>query len=420
MCRRFFTTGEKLRNDVIKSAAVLLCGCLLLFSCATSENISGKHAAGETAVSGAAEIPALQTAEQETLSILFGGDIMAHFQNFRMHDFDSIWTDITPVLRESDLALANLETPVDDERNYHTYPLFNVHHEYADAAVKAGFNVFSLANNHSGDQGLDGIRQTARWGLRITAGTAGTVRPVYTAGLKEKDAPFSFCFFTSNGWTILFLPVTEILNSMAYASYINYIPADTRHREEFVKMAARFRRDHPCDLFIISIHSHDEEYVRTIEESQRQFYYKLLDEGTADVIWANHPHVAKDWEIIGHNGRLSKLVMYANGNTISGQRRAPSFDVPGNARDYTGDGYLLKVLFRKPGGADTSDSGITVTAIDPVLITTYIDRDSNFVIRKLDDAFIASLTGNGQTAWANYLAERKKIMEKTKGNTIWR
>lgn len=41
--------------------------------------------------------------------------------------------------------------------------------------------------------------------------------------------------------------------------------------------------------------------------------------------------------------------MYANGNTISGQRSSPSLTKPHTDRDSTGDGLIVKLYFEKEG-----------------------------------------------------------------------
>ena len=83
------------------------------------------------------------------LVLTFGGDIMAHVENFGMADYNMIYTDIEEIIQNDDFTFANLETPVHEGRAYESYPTFNVQPEYVQAAIDAGFDVFSLANNHT-------------------------------------------------------------------------------------------------------------------------------------------------------------------------------------------------------------------------------------------------------------------------------
>ena len=53
-------------------------------------------------------------------------------------------------------------------------------------------------------------------------------------------------------------------------------------------------------------------------------------------------------------------------------------------------------------------------------ITTYINSNWEFIIKKLDDDFINYLAENGQPKWSKYIQERKKITEQTKETITWR
>src|SRR5574344_1747748 len=98
-----------------------------------------------------------------------------------MRDYSDIYRDVQPLRASDFLSFGNLEMPVADSLPLSTYPRFNVHGPYVDAAIAGGFDVFSLANNHSNDQGSRGIGETldlmktvggtiASSGLRSAAG----------------------------------------------------------------------------------------------------------------------------------------------------------------------------------------------------------------------------------------------------------
>ena len=80
-----------------------------------------------------------------------------------MKDFSLIWKNVKPLFETEGLHFINLETPVHDKRPYENYPFFNVKKAYVEAALDAGFNVFSLANNHTNDQGKEGILETEKY-----------------------------------------------------------------------------------------------------------------------------------------------------------------------------------------------------------------------------------------------------------------
>ena len=105
--------------------------------------------------------------------------------------------------------------------------------------------------------------------------------------------------------------------------------------------------------------------------------------------------------------------MYANGNTISGQRWEPQFDDPYNQRDYTGDGLLFNIKLEK------KDSRIKITSTKPYYITTYINTAWEFVIKKLDQDFINYLYEVDRKNWATYIQKRKEICTNIKENITW-
>ena len=406
-------------KPIFKTKGYSLLLCLFLYTSCTSvkvaQNIEPQYNP-QTQFSDGTAIITSETYQKDTSSILitFAGDIMAHTPNFKGGHYNLIYKDIEKYLKQSDFSFANLEAPVCDAREYSNYPQFNIHKEYAKAAIDAGFNVFSLCNNHSNDQDLEGIKATKEYFDSLYMQTKDTSRPVYSSGLKDTpQSPFTYQVIKHRDFTILYLAVTEILNQNSYSSYINYVWPSKNKRQEFLELVKTLREQNECDMFILSLHTSEPEYVLSVQKEQRDFYYSLLDSGV-DVIWANHPHVAKLWEVINYkeSGKV-KLIFYAQGNTISGQRRNPKFYDADGMREYTGDGFITQVRFEK-----TSD-GIKVIWINPVLITTYITPEYLYVIRELNESFIEELQNKKQTVWASYLTQRKSLMEQIKGNIIW-
>ncbi len=379
--------------------------------------------------------------ETETLSLCFAGDIMAHKPNFEMKNYGIIWDDVRHIISKADFSFANLETTIDDINPPQTYPKFRVHSSYADEAVKAGFNVFSLANNHINDHELSGINSTQIWAQKIAAKTKNSGRPVYFSGIRSKNEPFSYCIIQKGSWKILFIAATELLNQYTNTSYINFTPPSQKGRQDFIEHLKKLRTENNCDLFILSLHTAETEYSLVTSEKQNNFYLDLLNQAEVDIIWANHPHVVKPWSLVKksqnpHNNLQEsaikpqkpkmpeKLIMRANGNTISAQRLEPNFSTPDDIHEYTGDSLLLNVILEKTA-SDTEFSGqkknypVRIKSVEPVFITTYIDSEWNFIIKRLNESFIEELKKEGKINWANYLTERKKILTDIKENTIW-
>lgn len=395
-----------------------LLSVLLLFSC---RSVPEKNVAEAVPVPSEKDSGnSVQNAEpsfQPSLTLLFGGDIMAHRVNFSMNDYSVIWKEVKPLVRSADFSFANIESPVDDDLPCSAYPDFNMHHQYAEAAVDAGFNVFSLVNNHFNDKGYEGLVRTCGWAEKTSAAYASTDRPVFFSGIsREKQTGVTYEVIRRNGWTIVFCAVTEILNRPDLKERVNYVAPADKTRKAFEQRIRDIRAQTDCDLLIVSVHSCMPEYVREVPASERAYFRALLSSG-ADIVWSNHPHVVLEREFTGtkRSGRLSKLIMYANGNTISGQRYDPQFSSPYGSREYTGDGLLYRVVFTKAH----ADSAPVLTDTQAFYITTYINTANQFVIRFLNDDFISYLKSADRPQWASYIFQRKKIMEKTKVTKTW-
>ncbi|MDD6969667.1 MAG: CapA family protein [Treponema sp.] len=356
----------------------------------------------------------------DEIKLLFAGDIMAHTNNYHISSFDKIWRDVKYLIDGNDLVFANIEAPVDTTKPVSSYPNFNMPQNYVQAAVDAGFNVFSLCNNHSNDQYLDGIKETLKTVDRICEQAAknATPRSLYFSGLKNsKESEFSYNIIEKSGWKILFLPMTELLNRPDFSEYINYIKTDDASRNEFIDYVKKLREKNPCTVFILSFHTAEPEYTRNITSRQEEFYKELITNGV-DIIWANHAHIIKNRKIIvDTETNCDKLIMYANGNTISGQRRNPDLTSknPNGERDNTGDGLFYKVTLKKD-----NNGSVKIKKCEPIFITTYINTANEFVLKPLNQDFVNYLYSVPRTNWAKYIERRINInQEATKDLIEW-
>lgn len=300
---------------------------------------------------------------EKPLTLTFTGDIMAHTVNYQTPDYTEIYADVTQFLRSDDITFSNLEIPVADSLPLSTYPRFNVHTPYLEAAVDAGCDVFSLANNHSNDQGAQGVRETLSTVERMRR--EGKIDAF--SGLKERydDEPRPVVI-EKNGWKLLFFAVTQILNAYDEAGkLVYYVPPTEQGRAGFEESLKKMREENPCDLFVLSVHTNEPEYKTKAPETKKEWLRKLVRECGVDIVWAHHPHVMQEWETVpgGESGGgvpRQKLIIHSAGNFISGQRWNVNLEDPGAYREYTGDSYIFRVSVTRE----------TLTAI-PVLVTNY-------------------------------------------------
>ena len=171
---------------------------------------------------------------------------------------------------------------------------------------------------------------------------------------------------------------------------------------------------HPCDVFILGLHCEEPEYVLEISKTQKKLYKELLDSGV-DILWANHPHTPKpiEWITDPKDGKLKKIIFYANGNTISSQRYRPNFNNPASMREYTGDGFLVQLQLIK------TKNGIVIENAKLNFITNIVDENKNILIKKLNKDLYDQLDSSGNSQLKNYLKKREELLKQIEGTLPW-
>ena len=201
-----------------------------------------------------------------------------------------------------------------------------------------------------------------------------------------------------------------LMNSVVdYSSYINFIAPSKKSRKNFCSNIQKLREENPCDLFILSFHTAEPEYILKTEAEQIKFYEELLNCGV-DIINANHPHVPKEWYVYFDKDNIpKKIVFLSQGNTLSGQRRRPDFSNISAPLEYTGDGLITQVRLEK------KNDSVCIAWINPVIITNYTPAIKNYEAKILDEEFIETMEKTHDKKTSSYYSSRKELMEKIKG-----
>jgi poly-gamma-glutamate synthesis protein (capsule biosynthesis protein) len=356
----------------------VLSGCLLLL---VSGSFTGRAGADEidgvTPVSSRSPLEtgktAVHKAGRRPLLLSFTGDVMAHTINFTMPDYSMIYDGVREVLQADDLTFANLEFPVYPDKPMSSYPLFNVHPPYVEAAIDAGMDVFSMANNHTTDKGPEGVKATFDVMSRFAE-----ERGIYFSGIRrDPKTPFTPVSIEIKGWRIGFLAMAAWLNGYwggEHAHYVHYDEKDVK--KEFLDL---IRAEAPgYDIFILSYHG-GVEYSPLPSDVKAAFFDECLDAG-ADIVWAHHPHVLQPWYAdLERDG--GKAIFYSTGNYISGQAAYNIATNPDHYRAATGDGILFQVWVHDVKGETR------IHSIEPFLVTNFKDGENGMVVRTFDDLF---------------------------------
>ena len=392
---------KKLNLVFIKNLLNICIISFLFFGCATNTNVAIDY---DSLLKVEKNIP-------KEITLTFTGDLMAHTNVTRMKDFSIIYEDILHIMKNDDLTFTNLETPVVNNLDYENFPNFNVKNEFPLAAINAGIEVFSLTNNHTNDQGLEGIKSTRKFFEDYNNSQIDESKKVYFAGIKEKSGEdFTYQIIERNGFKILFVAFTEIFNTPNYRSWFDTQGTTDQNRKNLYKKITDLKKQHSADLFVLSVHCEEPEYVRTVTKKRKDFYHNLLDAGV-DILWANHPHVTQEWEVVKSDKTpyKTKYIMYSVGNFVSGQRYRRNYQDPESAREYTGESFLFQIKFVK------NDKIIYSDTINPILITNHTDYYGNTMIKILNQDFIDSLKAQDK----KYYQKRLELMNQIEGKTIW-
>ena len=336
---------------------------------------------------------AIRPADISVLS--FAGDIMAHDVNFYSTPYEAIYKDVAPLLKSDLLSFANLEFPVDPSKPYSNYPRFNNHLPYVEAAVAAGFQVFSAANNHAADQGPDSILATRRTlaGLEQRLG-------VRWSGLRSSpEDPITPQTIEAGGMKIGFLAVTFFLNLQEGSGLvykINY--RNPERRKAFLEYLRAVTPSY--DLFILSVHG-GVEYNTEPYPLKAGYFHQLVDAGV-DVVWGHHPHVLQPYEFLHLPGGRTALIINSAGNFISGQTWRMEPDDIFTKHPARAESAIYRVrLVRHRNGA------VSICGVDTVPIVTYRDKEQGMVVRRYESLKKDSAV---PSQWQNFYRRREEAL----------
>jgi poly-gamma-glutamate synthesis protein (capsule biosynthesis protein) len=226
------------------------------------------------------------------VTFLFVGDIMLGRRVETMIKelgADYPFEGVAPILDASDLTIGNFEGVV-NERHVHTPDLtfrFSVRKEYLEKLSELGFDVLSLANNHSFDYGADAfrfMRGTCTLQRLVCGGIPYSLDEDSLLVRKVGDHDIGFIFLST---------VDGEVKSPTLKLFVDALKAES-------------------DFQIAYVHWGDE-YKLTHNRSQERIAKKLIDYGV-DLVVGHHPHVVQDAELY-----RDRLIFYSLGNFIFDQ-----------------------------------------------------------------------------------------------------
>ena len=220
--------------------------------------------------------------------------------------FTYLFSDVSSAFRQTDAVVINLECPLTNENNPTRKPfVFQAKPCYADSLRKMGVTHACMANNHTYDQGTNGVADTKHYlskaGIEpIGVGKTSTerLRPKLIVNGRDTLALFSISFLMPCNW-----------DNKEGAMGINIATAS-----QLASTIRLFKQKHQQAKIVVMPHW-GIEYDTLASAMQHQQAETLVNAG-ADLVVGHHPHVMQNSESIrGSN------VFYSLGNFVFDQNR---------------------------------------------------------------------------------------------------
>jgi poly-gamma-glutamate capsule biosynthesis protein CapA/YwtB (metallophosphatase superfamily) len=258
-------------------------------------------------------------------SLIMVGDNLIHSSiyeeanrnaNYEGYDFKPMYKMIKSIVSNYDIAYYNQETIIGgSEIGLSSYPAFNSPYEVADAMIDAGFNLVSLATNHTLDRGKQAVLNSRNyWNSKENVLAVGS----YSSQEERNKIDIR----ESNGITYTMLNYTYGTNGISVPKGENYLvniwPMNGNNPEEDIEYQnykqqvledIKRVRD-KVDVLLVAMHW-GIEYQNMPNDYQKDAAKFLSDNGV-DIVIGTHPHVIEPIDYINNT-----LVIYSLGNFAS-------------------------------------------------------------------------------------------------------
>ena len=260
-----------------------------------------------------------------SISLIMAGDNLINDKLYNAakkddgsYDFKSMYSYIKDIVKNYDLAYYNQETILGgSEIGVSSYPAFNSPYEVGDATIDTGFNLVSLATNHTLDRGEKAIINSLNyWNNKsniLTSGSYLSNNDRNKVNIKEvNNITYTMLNYTYGTNGIKVPEGKEYLVNI-WPCTGNNPDNDTKYQEykEVVKEDILRVRD-KVDLLIVAMHF-GVEYTHVPTNYQIDMAEFLSSLGV-DIIIGTHPHVIMPITYINDT-----LVIYSLGNFLSAQ-----------------------------------------------------------------------------------------------------
>lgn len=311
-------SDSKKKKNIISTVVPVILSVVVVISLAVSGHITKNRDELEPTVADTqAVVQQTETTPDAKVNIVAVGDNLIHNtliaageQEDGTRDYNSFYEDINPYIKAADMAVIDNETLLGGSAfEYSGYPTFNTPWEVGEAAINAGFDVFTCATNHALDmQKFTGITEELKFFSNhpeVTyIGINGTEDEYNTIKYKQE-----------NGIKFALLNYTYGTNGIS-------LPEDkpwcvNMLEEDKVVSDIKEAREN-ADVVIFFPHWGTENSHEVNEEQKH--YVELCSQLGVDIVIGGHPHVLQPVEWVTNEETGKKMIVYYSlGNFISHQ-----------------------------------------------------------------------------------------------------
>jgi len=338
----------------------------------------------------------VKTPKEYKASLFMVGDALIHYGVYHdakqadgSYDFRPMFEYIKPISSKYDLVYYNQETVLGGESlGYSSYPRFNSPQQVGDAFIDAGFNMVSLATNHTMDKGEQGVINSVNyWKSKkdnvVYSGQwlSQVERETETAQIYEKNG-ISYAFLSYTIWT-------NGLETPKDKEYLNNVYSPEKAAADIAKVKGK------ADVIMVAMHW-GTEYSLGVDAKQDEIANYLSSLGVNIIIGA-HPHVVEPVEYL-NDGKT--FVIYSLGNFISDQGVTERLI-----------GLMMELTIKKV--VDVDDS-VTISIESPKAQLIYTKDKKDFKVipfSKLNDSILPN--------YMNYYEKYKKVVNTFYPELTW-
>lgn len=241
----------------------------------------------------------------DTLNIVFTGDILLDRGVRRVinhHGVDHLFSDgIDSVFRSAQIVVGNLECPATKiESPVFKQYIFRSEPEWLDTLRQHGITHLNLANNHSIDQGREGLLDTKQ-----NIEEAGMVPIGAGASMQEAAGPVLLASSPRKVWL-----VPSLRLALENYSYLTDKPCVSQEpMDSLMQRVFHLRKADSTAVIIVSLHWGGEHTSKPVPR-QRMEAHQLILAG-ADALICHHTHTLQTIETF-----RGKPIYYSIGNFI--------------------------------------------------------------------------------------------------------